>query len=176
MSTPGRRRKEDRDPYAESVAAVVRAEAARAGLRGNEVAKIMNLSPSTVSTKMRGIHNFSVSDIARFARYLGLTPGELMDNIDVPMSVRNERLLRLAEAAQAQQEEEGASSTSRQEEERSDEDGGASSRPYRPAPGSGGVEAPYSPDGGSAVRDFFSVVPTGVDPVTFRFSVERSTN
>ena len=110
MSTPGRRRKEDRDPYAESVAAVVRAEAARAGLRGNEVAKIMNLSPSTVSTKMRGIHNFSVSDIARFARYLGLTPGELMDNIDVPMSVRNERLLRLAEAAQAQQEEEGASS------------------------------------------------------------------
>src|SRR5690625_314547 len=61
----------------------------------------------------------------------------------VPMSVRNERLLRLAEAAQAQQEEESASSMSRQEEERSDEDGGAGSRPYRPAPGSGGVEAPY---------------------------------
>ncbi|HLS00461.1 MAG TPA: helix-turn-helix transcriptional regulator, partial [Beutenbergiaceae bacterium] len=124
MAKSGRRRIEDRDPYVESVAAVVRAEAARAGLRAHQVAKIMNIAPSTVSAKMRGINNFSVSDIARFARHLGLTPGELMDNIDVPMSVRTERLMRLAEAAQAQQEETGAASTSHQEEEPSDEDSG----------------------------------------------------
>src|SRR5699024_12242322 len=102
MVSPGRRRVAEREPYADEIAGIIRAEAARAGMRTRDVANVLQQAGSTVSNKMTGKNNFSISDIVRFARHLGLTPVELIDNEHVPTEVHLLRVARLAAAESPQ--------------------------------------------------------------------------
>jgi len=145
----------EREPYADEIAGIIRAEAARAGMRTRDVANVLQQAGSTVSNKMTGKNNFSISDIVRFARHLGLTPGELIDNVDVPTEVRRQRLARLAEAETA--EPEGAQTEADDDQDDDDDTGSGGLRRQGPDSGDsgGGAQAPSgdveAPEG--AVRD-----------------------
>src|SRR5699024_10143306 len=142
MVSPGRRRVAEREPYAEEIAGIIRAEAARAGMKTRDVARVLQQAGSTVSNKLTGKNNFSLSDVVRFARHLGLTPGELIDNIDVPAEVRRQRLARLAEAEAAERED---AQTDTDDDQGDDGAGGGGLRPHSPDSGdsgNGGAQAP----------------------------------
>jgi transcriptional regulator with XRE-family HTH domain len=65
------------DGLAAVVAANVRFEAARHGLRQQDVAEIVRISRSAVSLRFTGKAPWTLDEVGRFARALGIRPGEL---------------------------------------------------------------------------------------------------
>lgn len=74
------------DGLAAVVAANVRFEAARHGLRQQDVAEIVRISRSAVSLRFTGKAAWSLDEIGRFAQALGIRPGEL--TVPPPRPVR----------------------------------------------------------------------------------------
>lgn len=64
------------------VAANVRAEMARADLRGPAAADALNLSQSAWSRRYRGYMEFSASEISTLAKLLGVSVDILLGNTD----------------------------------------------------------------------------------------------
>src|SRR5699024_1406714 len=129
------------------VADNVRAEMARYGVSAKQLAEALGMSVQSVSVKRRGDVPFSLNDLELIAPLFGMTPGELVDgNVVYVDFVR--RGPRADKRALAPEVELAGADVS--------ESAVASEKEESPAAGATG-------DSG--------VVPTGVDPVTFRFSV-----
>ena|SRR5699024_1125198 len=128
------------------VADNVRAEMARNGISTKQLADTLGMSLQSVSVKRRGEVPFSLRDLEAIAPLFGMTPGELVDGNVVYVD-----FVHRGPRVDLREEKSGATviNGSRNEEENS------------PA---------------AEAAEESEVVPTGVDPVTFRFSVERSTN
>jgi transcriptional regulator with XRE-family HTH domain len=62
----------------EAVAAAVRAELARRGLRQQAVALALGLSQPAISDRLRGRTPFTLDDLERLARLLDIDPAELL--------------------------------------------------------------------------------------------------
>jgi transcriptional regulator with XRE-family HTH domain len=65
------------DGLAAVVAANVRFETARHGLRQQDVAEIVRISRSAVSLRFTGKAPWTLDEVGRFAQALGLKPGQL---------------------------------------------------------------------------------------------------
>lgn len=63
------------------VAANVRAELARRGLTGSDLGRVLSLSPTAVSRRLRGVTPLDVEDLAKVSRLLGMTMAEVLGEV-----------------------------------------------------------------------------------------------
>lgn len=64
--------------YPQTVAANIRAEAARRGLNQTELASLLGVAKATVSLKWRGGREWSLSDVAKVAKVLNVAVEDLL--------------------------------------------------------------------------------------------------
>lgn len=67
------------------IAANVRAEIARAGLKDGEFAVRLNFTPMSMSRRLSGQTPFTTSDVVKIARYFGVSVGDLFTEHRAPM-------------------------------------------------------------------------------------------
>ena len=68
---------------AQQVAGNVRAEAARRGVSGSQIARAVGLSQSAMSRRLVGTHPFSVTELASVAAYLDVPLSALLPDSTV---------------------------------------------------------------------------------------------
>lgn len=65
------------------MASAVRAEVARPGRKTSELVEVLGLSRPTVSGRLNGVYPFTVAELDKLVKFLGISPQDLIDSIAI---------------------------------------------------------------------------------------------